>query len=36
MTDKGMSFTFSYTTQEKFYKAPQNLNKKNIKKITSL
>ena len=28
MTNKGMSFCFGYTTQEKTYKAPQNLDKK--------
>ena len=28
MTDKGMSLTFIYTTQEKTYKTPQNLYKK--------
>ena len=28
MTDKGMSFSFSYTTQEKNYKALQKLDKK--------
>ena len=28
MTDKGMSFFFGYTTQEKTYKALQNLDKK--------
>ena len=28
MTDKGMSFSFSYTTQEKTYKTLQNLDKK--------
>ena len=28
MTDKGMSFSFSYTTQEKTCKALQNLDKK--------
>ena len=28
MTNKGMSFSFGYTTQEKTYKALQNLDKK--------
>ena len=28
MTDKGMSFSLSYTTQEKTYKTLQNLDKK--------
>ena len=28
MTDKGMSFSFGYTTQEKTYKTLQNLDKK--------
>ena len=28
MTDNGMSFSFSYTTQEKKYKTLQNLDKK--------
>ena len=28
MTNKGMSFSFGYTTQEKSYKALQNLDKK--------
>ena len=28
MVDKGMSFSFSYTTQEKTYKTLQNLDKK--------
>ena len=28
MTNKGMSFSFGYTTQEKNYKALQNLDKK--------
>ena len=28
MTDKSMSFSFSYTTQENVYKALQNLDKK--------
>ena len=28
MTDKGMSFYFNYTTQEKTYKALQNLDKR--------
>ena len=37
MTDKSMSFSFSYTTQENVYKALQNLNKKkHVKKMTSL
>ena len=37
MTDKGMSFSFNYTTQEKTYKTPQNLDKKkHVKKMTSL
>ena len=36
-TDKGMSLTLSYTTQEKTYKTLQNLyKKKNVKKMTSL
>ena len=28
MTDKGMSFYFNYTTQEKTYKTLQNLDKR--------
>ena len=38
MTNKGMSFSFSYTTQYKTYKALQNLDKKkkHVKKMTSL
>ena len=28
MTEKGMSFSFNYTTQEKTYKTLQNLDKK--------
>ena len=38
MTDKGMSFSFGYTTQEKTYKTLQNLDKKkkHVKKMTSL
>ena len=33
MTDKGMSFSFRYTSQEKFHKAlPKLDNKKNISK----
>ena len=30
MTDKGMSFSFSYTTQEKKYNALKNLDTKKI------
>ena len=29
-TNKGMSFSFGYTTQEKTYKTLQNVDKKNI------
>ena len=37
MTNKGMSFSFGYTTQEKTYKALQNVDKKqHAKKMTSL
>ena len=37
MTNKGMPFSFGYTTQEKTYKALQNLDKKKkFKKMTSL
>ena len=36
-TNKGMSISFGYTTQEKTYKALQNLDKKkHVKKMTSL
>ena len=37
MVDKGMSFSFSYTTREKTYKTLQNLDKKKrVKKRTNL
>ena len=37
LTDKGMSFSFSYTTQEKSCKTLQNLyRKKRVNKMTSL
>ena len=37
MTNKGMSFSFSYTTQEKIYETLQKLDKtKHVKKMTTL
>ena len=38
VTGKGLSFSFSYTTQEKIYKTLQNLDKKkkHVKKMISL